>query len=98
MRRRKRRLSLNHVKPFEVAAARISGLVNLVFSRQTGLFECGFPFVKPIIGRVSILYRIAFRVGVKVIVASPRFGHPHSQNPSDMGNSFSYYLSDLGLS
>ena len=25
---------------FQVAAARISGLVNLVFSRQTCLFEC----------------------------------------------------------
>ena len=40
----KRRLCLNHVKPFDVAAVRISGLVNLVFSRQTGVVECGFPF------------------------------------------------------
>ena len=30
-----------------------------------------------------------------VIWVSPRFGHPHSQNPSDMGIPFSYYLSDL---
>ena len=46
----KRRLCLNHVKPFDVAAVRISGLVNLVFSRQTGVVECGFPFVdKPIV-------------------------------------------------
>ena len=33
---------------------------------------------------------------VTVIRASPRFGHSHSQNPSHMGISFSYYLSDLG--
>ena len=46
----KRRLCLNHVKPFEVAAARISGLVNLVFSLQTGVVECELPFVdKPIL-------------------------------------------------
>ena len=44
------RLCLNHVKPFEVAAARISGLVNLVFSLQTGVVECELPFVdKPIL-------------------------------------------------
>lgn len=34
--------------------------------------------------------------GVTVIWASPLFGHPNSQNPSDMGVPFSYYLSDLG--
>ena len=31
-----------------------------------------------------------------MIWVSPRFGHPHSQNPSDVGIPFSYYLSDLG--
>ena len=30
---------------FEVAAARTSGLVNLVFSRQTGFFGASFPFI-----------------------------------------------------
>ena len=29
---------------FEAAAARTSGLVNLVFSRQTGFFQCEHPF------------------------------------------------------
>ena len=28
----------------EIAAAQTSGLVNLVFSRQTGFFECEHPF------------------------------------------------------
>ena len=32
-------------RAFQVAAARISGLVNLVFSRQTGIVECRLPFV-----------------------------------------------------
>jgi len=35
--------------------------------------------------------------GVTVIWVSPRFGHPHSPNPGDMGIPFSYYLSDFGL-
>ena len=29
---------------FEAAAARTSGLVNLVYSRQTGFFQCEYPF------------------------------------------------------
>ena len=33
--------------------------------------------------------------GVTVIWESPRFRHPHFQNPSDMGIPVSYYLSDL---
>ena len=32
-------------RAFQVAAARIFGLVNLVFSRQTGIVECRLPFV-----------------------------------------------------
>ena len=32
---------------------------------------------------------------VTVIWASPRFGHPHFQNPSDMGIPFLYYVNDL---
>ena len=31
-------------RAFQVAAARISGLVNLVFSLQTGIVECRLPF------------------------------------------------------
>ena len=31
-----------------------------------------------------------------MIWASPRFRHPHSQKPSDMGIPFLYFLSDLG--
>ena len=27
---------------------------------------------------------------------NPAFGQPHSQNASDIGSPFSYYLSDLG--
>ena len=34
--------------------------------------------------------------GVTVIWRSSRFGYLHSQNPSDMGIPFSYYLSVLG--
>ena len=35
---------------FEVTAAQTSGLVNLVFSRQTGFFECEHPFIdKPVV-------------------------------------------------
>ena len=30
---------------FKVAAAQTSGLVNLVFSRQSGLFECEYPLI-----------------------------------------------------
>ena len=30
---------------FEVAAAQTSGLVNLLLSRQTGIFECKHPFI-----------------------------------------------------
>ena len=33
---------------------------------------------------------------VTVIWAFPRFRYPHSQNPSDMGTTFSYYPNDLG--
>ena len=33
--------------------------------------------------------------GVTVIWESPRFGHPHFENPSDMGILVSYDLSDL---
>ena len=39
------------------------------------------------------------RAGFTVIASNmgiPYFGHPNSQNPSDMGVPFSYYLSDLG--
>ena len=35
---------------------------------------------------------------VTVIRTFPRFVHPHSQNPSDMGIRFSYCLGDLGQS
>ena len=35
---------------FEVAAAQTSGLLNLVFSRQTGLFQCEHPLIdKPMV-------------------------------------------------
>ena len=35
---------------FEVAAAQTSGLVNLLLSRQTGIFECKHPFIdKPMV-------------------------------------------------
>ena len=35
---------------FEVAAASTSGLVNLVFPRQTGFIECEHPFIdKPMV-------------------------------------------------
>ena len=33
-------------RSFELAAARTSRLVNLVFSRQTGCFYCEHPFIK----------------------------------------------------
>ena len=39
----KRRLCLRET--LEIAAARTSGLVNLVLSRRTGLFECAHPFI-----------------------------------------------------
>ena len=35
---------------FEVAVAQTSGLLNLVFSRQTGLFQCEHPLIdKPMV-------------------------------------------------
>ena len=35
---------------FEVAAAQTSGLVNLLLSHQTGIFECKHPFIdKPMV-------------------------------------------------
>ena len=35
---------------FEVAAAQTSGLLNLVFCRQTGLFQCDHPLIdKPMV-------------------------------------------------
>ena len=36
------------------------------------------------------------RTAVAVLWGSPRYGHPHSPNSSDMVIPFSYYLSDLG--
>ena len=32
-------------QPFNVAAAQTSVLLNLVYSRQTGLFECKYPLI-----------------------------------------------------
>ena len=47
---REKEALLESLQAFEVAASRTPGLVNLVFSRQTGFFECKHPFVdKPMV-------------------------------------------------
>ena len=49
LRRRKKTLP-ESLQAFDVAAARTSELVNLVFSRQTGFFKCAHLFVdKPMV-------------------------------------------------
>ena len=71
----------NYVKRFRKSRA-TSGKHYPLSAHRTGVFttEHFFPAKKE-----TPLF-------LTVIRASPRFGHPHSQNPCDMGIPFSYYL------
>ena len=65
-------LCLNRVKPLEVAAAQTSGLVNLVFSRQTVFFDYVQLFIdKPmVITEPAVASTWLLRLGSKLYPSS----------------------------
>ena len=84
----------------EVAAAQTSGLVNLVFSRQTGFFECEHPFIdKPmVITEPAVPITRLFGLGSKLYPSNiPPMLRPSAPEVSPLLCSFQHTAISLQL-